>query len=255
MTTAQATSRHGNRVFYYECRQASVYGSADCTVRRVNAAHLHNALVGEIARMAEHPWRIRTHIERAAERMTPTGQVEAELKAARKRLAECNKRVDKLAEAVALSGAAVIKVLARKITDEEQQRAMLEEEVRRSEVEVAKAKAWRPDIHALQETLRLFGQVWEQRTDGERAQLLRLIVDRVEMKNRQEAQATILPALSQLLRFTPRGVYSKCELRDLSRRKYHNPRFHDVPIRVRGGGQSRGKRSSEQATSALGQDS
>ena len=55
-------------------------------------------------------------------------------------------------------------------------------------------------------------------------------MDRVEMKNRQEAEAAILPALSQLLQFPPRGVYSKYELRDLNLPNYQNPADLRLPL-------------------------
>ena len=230
MTTKDAVGRSGP-IRYYECPSVSKYGSKECQVQRVNAALLHSVMVGEFARMADHPWRIRRHIERAAQTVPrPDGLVD-ELKAARRRLAVTNKQVDNLAEAVARGGvSAAVTALVRKMGELEGRREALAAEVLRLEAEVARATAWRPNPEALGETLRLFGQIWERRSDEERSKLFQLIVDRVQMKSRQLAEVTILPAIGEILRVAPRGVGGYGETREDNGTRTHGLESHNLAL-------------------------
>jgi len=182
-------------VRYYECLRHVKYREGACSVKRVNADALHRAIIREIGLMVAHPWRVRKHIEAAALLMPNPAVLGSHLESARRRLRTTGRRLDNLTEAIATGGSRVVAAVSRAIMEAEAEREILEAEVRRLSAEYARAKSWRPDIQELQDTLGAFCQLWEFHNDERRSTLLPLLIDRVDMKSRQEARVVIHPNL------------------------------------------------------------
>ncbi len=229
MTTRDATGRTQPHP-YYECFRATSYREGTCTVKRVNAETLHHSLLTEMARMVEHPWRIRTHIERAAALMPSADGLEERVRIARRALSEIDRKLDKLADAIAVGGPSVMRVIAVKIGALEEERNAAMQEVARLESEKAKRSAWRPDVEILSETLSLLGQMWPQRNDEERTLILTRVVDHVVIHSRTTAEATLLPVFSQGLRMIPREIGSYGGLGEDNGARTHGLQSHNLTL-------------------------
>lgn len=153
---------------------------------RVNAHALHEAVLREIHRVVEHPTRTAEVIRDAVKALPQPENREAELKAIARRLREADQKISRLTAVVESSGSKMaIRPLLSHMKELEQQRLSLEQERQRLEREIAASRLNRPDAAQVQ---RLWGRVlelWDAATEAERVQLMGLLVERVEMKDKE----------------------------------------------------------------------
>jgi site-specific DNA recombinase len=174
-------------VRYYECTSTHKGKSHGCPVVRVNAHALHEAVLGEIRRAAEHPTRTEEMIREAVKALPERDRDwETDLKAVARRLRDAERQVARLTDVIASSNSKTpMAPLLRRLDELEGQRRDLEQEHERLTREAEAAKVRRPDAEQVR---RLWGrtlELWEEATEEERAQFLGLLVERVEMQDKE----------------------------------------------------------------------
>jgi hypothetical protein len=89
------------RVNYYECAHNRAY-KGDCPVRRVNAKSLEDALLSELFRTFQHPWRMRRWMEEAGAQLSETRaeEIQEEIRLARRNMAEAKRKSTNLVAAI-----------------------------------------------------------------------------------------------------------------------------------------------------------
>lgn len=178
-------SHHGARSFvkYYEC-QSSTRRIKPCPVKRVNADSLHKSVLEEIRRGAEHPTRLNELIREAVKELPVPQKMEAEHAALAKRAREADKKIKNLMGVMEAGGAGVRSLIAR-LQELEAERAALTDEQRRLEGRQRETRLARPDAAQVQALWGKFLKLWEKATEEERCQLLPLLVERVEMTEKE----------------------------------------------------------------------
>jgi hypothetical protein len=134
-------------VRYYECTSTHKGKSHGCPVVRVNAHALHEAVLGEIRRAAEHPTRTEEMIREAVKALPERDRDwETDLKAVARRLRDAERQVARLTDVIASSNSKTpMAPLLRRLDELEGQRRDLEQEHERLTREAEAAKVRRPD--------------------------------------------------------------------------------------------------------------
>ena len=176
---------HGSKSFvkYYEC-QSSTRRIKPCPVKRVNADSLHQSVLEEIRRGAEHPTRLTELIREAVKELPEPQKMEAELGALAKRTREADKKIKNLMGVMEAGGGGVRSLITR-LQELEEERAALSDERRRVEAKQAETRLARPNVAEVQALWGGFLRLWEKATEEERCQLLPLLVERVEMTEKE----------------------------------------------------------------------
>ncbi len=144
MTPAGHRGRTG-KVCYYECLRALKKQSANCPTRRVNAMTLHNAILYEIDRAANHPTRLHTLIRNTVKMLPEPEDLSGEFKMMERRLVEINRRIARCREAIELASGTV-RSLVERIEALEVERVQIEAKHRAIEQQGANKKKRRPDV-------------------------------------------------------------------------------------------------------------
>jgi site-specific DNA recombinase len=92
---------HGGRVNYYECAHNRAY-KGDCSVRRVNARSLEDALLSEVFRTFQHPARMRRWMEAAGAKLSETQaeDIQEDIRLARRNVSEAKRKSTNLVAAI-----------------------------------------------------------------------------------------------------------------------------------------------------------
>ena len=170
-------------VKYYEC-QSSTRRIKPCPVKRVNADSLHKAVLEQIRRGAEHSTRMTELIREAVKKLPEPQKLEAENVALAKRLRETDKKIKNIMDAMEAGGAGVRSLIDRVQALEGEQNT-LTEELRRLKVKEMETRLARPDAAQVQALWGRFLELWEKATEDERCELMPLIVERVEMTEKE----------------------------------------------------------------------
>lgn len=170
-------------VKYYEC-QSSTRRIKPCPVKRVNADSLHKAVLEQIRRGAEHSTRMTELIREAVKKLPEPQKLEAEKTALTKRLKEKEKNIKNLMDVIEAGGAGVRSFVSRVQALEGEQDA-LTEELRRLKAKEIETCLARPDVAQVQALWGRFLELWEKATEDERCELLPLLVERVEMTEKE----------------------------------------------------------------------
>ena len=200
-TRLTPANHHGraSTVRYYECT-ANTKHKASCPVKRINAHSLHNAVLEQIQRAAEHPTRM-TEIIREAVKTVPTGDTMGdELSAINRRLKDVEKRTKGVMNAIEAGGSG-LKVLLTRLEELQTQQQALQTEHYQITARMAESKLSRPDAGYVQSVWKRFLELWEEATEEERNKLLPLLVERVDMteKERGICRLVFMPANPRLL--------------------------------------------------------
>lgn len=186
-------SHHGriSRTRYYECLCATRRVRA-CPVSRVNADSIHEAIVAEVRRAVEHPTRLQEIIREAVKTIPVPEKMDEQVKAVARRLKGIEKETENLTGAIAKGGAG-LRPLLKKIEALEEERIGLEIERERLEAQVRDTEIRRPDLEQVQAWWGQFGELWDAATDEERQKLMPMLVERVEMTEKERAAAGSRP--------------------------------------------------------------
>ncbi len=183
---------HGSKSFvkYYECL-SNTRRLKPCSVKRVNADSLHQVVLEEIRRGADHPTRTAELIREAVKQVPTAEKSDDQLTAIARRLRDTDKRIKNLMSVMEAGGAGVRSLISR-LQELEEDRARLLEEQRRLEAEKAETRLDRPDAGQVQALWGRFLQLWEKATDEERTKLMPLIVERVVMTEKERGICDLL---------------------------------------------------------------
>ena len=187
MTPTGAHGRSG-KLGYYVCVKGGSLSKSDqpCPVRRVNAARLHDAVLGEIARVAEHPTRLALLLREAVKALpSPTG-LKDELARDLRNRREADRKIARLVAAIVAGGGAGAASITAQIAAQEAVKAEVEKRIADIESRIAASTAQRPDEEALRALWGAFLANWEYLTEGERTELLPLLVERVTMEEKEK---------------------------------------------------------------------
>jgi hypothetical protein len=174
---------------YYECLSAMKKITTDCPSRRVNAQALHAAVLQEIGRASQHPTRLQGYIREAIQRLPDTSAVKSQLVSVGKRVRDVERRIALITRAIE-EGAALRSFLQR-LEELEQERVSLEAERLKLEAQSAAHSQRRPDAKRAAELLGQFLELWEYMTDEEREQAMQLLVEKVEIRSKEEGTCRI----------------------------------------------------------------
>lgn len=184
-TRLTPANHHGRtaRVRYYECIACGKRTQA-CPVKRVNADSIHAAVLEHVRRVAAHPTRCAEVIRDAVKAMPTHEKMDAEQAAISRRIREVEKRTKHVMAAIEGGGAGVRSLIAR-LQELEAERAGAVQQRQQLEARIAETKIKRPEAAEVQAWFADFLRLWEAATEEERQRLMPLIVDRVEMHEKE----------------------------------------------------------------------
>lgn len=184
-------SHHGmtGKIRYYECLSSMKKLTTNCPTRRVNAQALHLAVLGEITCCAKHPTRIQGYITQAAKRLPDASEVKPQLTAVSKRLREVEKKIAQITSAIESAGA--MRSLVERLSALETERVKIEAEQSRLRNLVAEQTCQRPDAKQVADVWSKFLGLWQEMTEEEREQALSLLVERVDIREKEEGTCKI----------------------------------------------------------------
>jgi len=212
-TRLTPANHHGRiaRVRYYECIACGKRTQA-CPVKRVNADSIHSAVLESIRRVAEHPTRCDEVIRDAVKAMPTPEKMDAEQAAISRRLREVDKRIKNVMATIEGGGAGVRSLVSR-LQELEAERAGMVEQRRQLEARLAETRIQRPDAAQVQVWFNDFMRLWEAATEEEKQRLMPLIVDRVEMHEKERGFCRLLFTVQNprsLQSSTPKNVVINC---------------------------------------------
>ncbi len=183
---------HGarSRVVYYECL-SDTRRQKPCPVKRVNADSLHEVVLEEIRRGVEHPTRLRELIREAVKQVPAAEKTDGELTAIARLTREIDKKIKNLMGIMEAGGAGVRSLISR-LQELEDERARLVEEGRKLEFAKAETHLQRPDVEEVQALWGRFLRLWRYATEEERGRLMPLLVERVDMTEKERGICRLL---------------------------------------------------------------
>ena len=182
------TGAHGSsgKLGYYVCVNGGNRSKSDqpCPVRRVNAVSLHTAVLGEIARITEHPTRLALLLREAVKALPSATGLQDELKRELRNRREAEKKIAKAVSAVLNGNGVGVQSYTKAIGEQEAVKAEVEKRIADIEGRVKASTAQRPDEEALRALWGAFLANWEYLTEAERTELMPLLVERVTMEEK-----------------------------------------------------------------------
>ncbi len=178
-------------VRYYECIGAHKKKTRSCPTRRVNARSLHEAVLSEIRRAVQHPTRLTELVREAVREMPAPEGLKDQLTSLTRRLRETDKKIKNLLGAVE-NGGSQVSPLLRRLTELEEERAGLDGERQAVERRIEETRLRRPDEAQVMALWGRFLELWEAASDEERNDLLPLLVERVDMRDKEHGMAHLV---------------------------------------------------------------
>ncbi len=189
MTPMWYKGRLGN-VRYYECLAALKKLTTGCPARRVNAVTIHSAIVKTIERFANHPTPLRTLMSEAAKAMPEPADSRRELAESRRRLMDVERRINRCQEAIE-EGTGTVRSLVQRLEVLETERLPLEAACRELEGSAHSTIKRRADVEEVCSYWKRWIELWGEATDEEKTDLMGLLVDRVEMRDKERGACRI----------------------------------------------------------------
>ncbi len=193
-------NHHGraSTVRYYECT-ANTKLKKSCPVKRVNAQSLHNVVLEQVRRAAEHPTRMAEIIREAVKTVPVADSLTNELSAVNRRLMDVDKRTKGVLSAIEAGGAG-LRVLLSRLEELQVQQGKLQTEQFQIQARMEETKLARPNAGMVQATWARFLELWEAATEDERNKLLPMLIERVDMteKERGTCRLVFMPTDSAL---------------------------------------------------------
>ncbi len=193
-------NHHGraSTVRYYECT-ANTKLKKSCPVKRVNAQSLHNVVLEQVRRAAEHPTRMAEIIREAVKTVPVADSLTNELSAVNRRLKDVDKRTKGVLSAIEAGGAG-LRVLLSRLEELQVQQGKLQTEQFQIQARMEETKLARPNAGMVQATWARFLELWEAATEDERNKLLPMLIERVDMteKERGTCRLVFMPTDSAL---------------------------------------------------------
>ncbi|MBL8067934.1 MAG: recombinase zinc beta ribbon domain-containing protein [Armatimonadetes bacterium] len=180
----------GGAVRYYECLHAKKKLS-NCPVARVNCEALHRTILAELARHAEH----QTVMHQAIAESHAWSEPEQEKVALRAALAEQRRQLSiKQSNLLkAIENGQVIQTLLDRLQELEQEIKVLDAKILEADELIARSTAKRPTAAQVQSVWASALCLWEQADDDQKQTILRGLVQRVEMRDKDRAVVSISP--------------------------------------------------------------
>jgi hypothetical protein len=175
MTPYWSKNNQGRVYRYYRCRKSST-----CVVGEAPVEQVHAAVVGELASIARHPWRLRRTLEEAQGAPQDTSEATARLALLTRQERAADARYTRLLESIGQTKSDDLR--ADLIERAEAVRAEVHaigRERSTLRVQIDAAQISRPDAAQLQATAQTVAQAWPHATEAERREILRLSVGRV----------------------------------------------------------------------------
>lgn len=181
---ATALRDSGRRYRYYACGDAHQHGRESlCPIRQLPAEPLETAVVAFVSRIANHPDVLQATIEGSRRsRHRDREPFKAKLALLDQELAAVNRKIQNCVSAIAQGGAAALteelrdQATALKATKD---RLLVDHERARQELERCNDETLADD--RIRRALGRFGDVFPQLEIGERKELLRLCIDRIDI--------------------------------------------------------------------------
>lgn len=180
----------GGAVRYYECLHGKKKLS-NCPVARVNCDALHRTILAELARHAEH----QTVMHQAIAESHAWSEPEQEKIALRAALAEQRRQLSLKQSNVlkAIENGQVIQSLLDRLKELEQEIKVLDAKLLEADELIARSTAKRPTAQQVQAVWASALNLWEQADDDQKQTILRGLVQRVEMREKERAVVSISP--------------------------------------------------------------
>lgn len=180
----------GGAVRYYECLHGKKKLS-NCPVARVNCDALHRTILAELARHAEH----QTVMHQAIAESHAWSEPEQEKVALRAALAEQRRQLSLKQSNVlkAIENGQVIQSLLDRLQELEQEIKILDARIWEADELIARSTAKRPTAAQVQSVWASALSLWEQADDDQKQTILRGLVQRVELHDKERAVVSISP--------------------------------------------------------------
>ena len=171
-------------------------------------------MLEHIRRVAEHPTRCDGVIRDAVKAMPTPEKMDAEQTAIDRHLREVDKRIKNVMATIDAGGAGVRSLISR-LQELETERAEAVEQRRQLEARLAETRIQRPDAAQVQAWFKDFLRLWDAAMEEERQRLMPLIVDRVEMHEKERGFCRLLFTVQNprsLQSSTSKNVVIDCSL-------------------------------------------
>lgn len=175
----------GGSVRYYECYRDKKKLSS-CPVGRVNCETLHRTVLEKIAHLARHPVAMHEAIKQSKSWEVPSDHLLSQRIQIGKALQVAGTRQSNLLNAIE-SGIEVSSIVGR-LKEVEQVIQDLKDKAAALDVAVAEATKLRPTAREVQESWSEILSAWGFATDEEKSALIRLVVERVDIKAKDRAE-------------------------------------------------------------------
>ena len=176
-------------VRYYECVNALKH-KAPCPIKRVNAVTLHEAVLSEIERAAQHPTRMTQLIRDAVKHLPEAPDLAADMEAVSRRLRDIEQRMARIQEAIE-TGKGTLRPLLDRLEALEGERLPVEAKYRELQEESAAQKKTRVRTEDVCAHWKRLMELWAGATDGEREELMQALVVRVEMREKNKGACEV----------------------------------------------------------------
>jgi site-specific DNA recombinase len=190
MSPYWAKGRNGKIYRYYQCRYAAK-NAAPCPRRDISLDAAHDAVVGEMLRMASTPWRIRKTLEAAADYLPNLDTLHKEIATARKLVARQTASIERLVIAISVAKGAAV-TLGAEIERVSAERAGTQAHIKMLEGEVSRYRESRPTAAHLQSVVSRMSDLWQHATQEEQATLIGLFVERVDIVDKYYLNVCII---------------------------------------------------------------
>jgi predicted site-specific integrase-resolvase len=180
MTPYWSRGRGGKKHCYYECLSARKYATP-CPCKRVSAPEIHENVVGEMLRMARHPWRLRQTLAAAADLLPDRDQLMKDLVTARKTAQNHQKKIDRLSLSISLASETAARMLLKEMEIVISEKSEVETRIESLETQIEEHRQMRPTASHLAATLSYLAQVWDVARPEEREEIVSLFITRVEI--------------------------------------------------------------------------
>jgi len=177
-------------VRYYECINSFKGKTEGCPVRRINAVTLHESILKEIARAAQHPTHMTELIREAVKQLPKQERLPIDIATASQHLKGVDKQLANLTEAVASGGGSLPSILA-KIASLESRRMDLVLKQKELDVQIEASRLKRPEVGEVCNRWSHFSKLWEEADEAEREELMQGMVRRVDVDQKEEGTCEI----------------------------------------------------------------
>ena len=178
-------------VFYYECIR-SKKKLTECPVRRVNARTLHDSVLHEIERAANHPTRLRSLIAEAVKALPEMEDLSRVRTDTARRLRDVEKRLKSVQDIIEEGGPSAYRSFSERLESLEKERAGLAGNMQDIDNKQEARAARRPDAAEVSGHWQKMLELWKLASEEEREAFLQEVVVGIDMNEKTKGSCDLV---------------------------------------------------------------